>query len=71
MKQIFKFKTNIDCGNCVAKVKPFLDKVEGMDNWSVDTDNPNKILTTEVSEQTTRQQIIDAVENVGFDIENI
>ena len=71
MKQIFKFKTDINCGNCVAKVKPFLDKVEGMNNWSVDTDNPDKILTVEVSEQTTYQQVIDAVENVGFDIEKI
>lgn len=71
MKQIFKFKTNINCGNCVAKVKPFLDKVEGMDNWSVDTDSEDKILTTEVSDKTTREQVIDAVENVGFDIEKI
>lgn len=71
MKQIFKFKTNINCGNCVAKVKPFLDKVEGMANWSVDTDSDDKILTTEVSDKTTREQVIDAVENVGFDIEKI
>ncbi len=71
MKQIFKFKTNINCKNCISKVKPFLDKVEGMDNWSVDTDNPNKILTTEVSNTTNQQQIIDAVESIGFDIERV
>lgn len=71
MKQILKFKTSINCENCVAKVKPFLDKVEGMDNWSVDTDNPNKILTVEASDKTSPQQIIDAVENVGFDIEKV
>lgn len=71
MKQIFKFKTNIDCENCVSKVKPFLDKVEGMDNWSVDIDNPAKILTVEVANTTTDKQIIDAVETVGFDIERV
>ena len=70
MKQELKFKTNINCGNCVARVKPFLDKVEGISNWSVDTDNPDKILTVE-SLGATSDQIIDAVENVGFDIEKV
>lgn len=70
MKQILKFKTTINCGNCLAKVKPFLDKVGGVDNWSVDLDNPDKILTVEAN-GATQDQIIDAVESVGFDIEKI
>lgn len=70
MKQILKFKTTINCGNCLAKVKPFLDRVEGIDNWSVDLNNPDKILTVETS-GATESQIIDAVESVGFDIEKI
>lgn len=70
MKQELKFKTNINCGNCIARVKPFLDKVEGIDSWNVDTDNPDKILSVE-SSGATSEQIIDAVENVGFDIEKL
>lgn len=70
MKQILKFKTTINCGNCLAKVKPFLDKVEGIDNWSVDLENPSKVLTVETN-GATQDQIIDAVESVGFDIEKI
>lgn len=70
MKQILKFKTTINCGNCLAKVKPFLDKVEGIENWSVDLDNSDKILTVETN-GATENQIIDAVESVGFDIEKI
>ncbi len=70
MKQELKFKTNMDCGHCVARVKPFLDKLEGIENWSVDTDNPDKILTVE-STGATPELIIDTVENVGFDIEKI
>lgn len=70
MKQILTFKTDLNCQNCVAKVKPFLDKVNGIDNWSVDTDNPNKLLTVESSGATV-DQVIDAVESVGFDIEKI
>ena len=70
MKQVITFKTNISCTNCIAKVKPFLDKLEGIDNWSVDTNNPDKILSVETS-SATPEQIIDAVENVGFDIERV
>ncbi len=40
-----KFKTNINCGGCIAKVTPFLDKAEGIASWSVDTNVPEKILT--------------------------
>lgn len=70
MAQELKFKTNLQCGNCVARVKPFLEKVQGIESWNVDTDNPDKILTVQSSGATT-EQIIDAVENVGFDIEKI
>lgn len=70
MKQLMQFKTTLNCQNCVAKVKPSLDKIEGIDNWSVDTNNPDKILSVE-SSGATDQQIIDAVEGIGFDIEKI
>lgn len=70
MKQVLKFKTDMNCERCVARVKPFLDKVQGIDSWSVDTDNPDKILTVE-SSVVTADQIVEVVENVGFDIEKI
>ncbi len=70
MAQELKFKTSINCNNCVAKVKPSIEKVKGIEIWNVDTNNPNKILTV-ISTGATAQQIIDAVEMVGFDIEKI
>ncbi|MBD8346362.1 copper chaperone [Dysgonomonas alginatilytica] len=70
MSQELKFKTTINCNNCVAKVKPLLEKVNGIDSWNVDTDNSDKILTVN-SSGATAQQIIDAVEQVGFDIEKV
>lgn len=70
MTQELKFKTSINCNNCVAKVKPSIEKVQGIENWKVDTDNTDKILTVKSSGATV-QQIIDAVEMVGFDIEQV
>ena len=32
-----KFKTNINCGGCVAQATPFLDEACGIGNWEVNT----------------------------------
>ncbi len=65
----YKFKTNINCGGCVSGVTPFLNKLENI-NWSVDTDNPDKILTVE-TETVSEEDIIKAVKKAGFEIEAV
>lgn len=65
----YKFKTNINCGGCVAGVTPFLNKLENI-NWSVDTENPDKILTVE-SETVSEEEILKTVKKAGFEIEAI
>ena len=61
-----KFKTNINCSNCVAKVTPFLDKKAGKGSWSVDTESDNKILTVENSELTS-EDIVKTIKRTGFE----
>jgi len=65
-----KFKTNINCSNCVAKVTPFLDKKEGITSWRVDTDNPDKILIVETSDLSA-EDIVKTVKRTGFEAEPI
>ncbi|NLC87058.1 MAG: heavy-metal-associated domain-containing protein [Bacteroidales bacterium] len=65
-----KFKTNINCSNCVAKVTPFLDKKVGKELWSVDIDNPDKILTVETDDLTS-DDIVKTVKRTGFEAEAI
>lgn len=65
----FKFKTNINCGSCIKSVKPFLDQVVGEGNWSVDTDNPDKILTVTTEEEQT--EVVEAVTDAGFKIQKV
>lgn len=62
-----QFKTNINCGSCIRSVTNFINDVEGIDKWEVDTDNPDKILSVEGHASTA--SIIEAVEDAGFDIE--
>ena len=63
-----QFKTNINCGGCVASVKPHLDNADGICHWEVDTTNKDKVLTVK-SEGMTEQEIIDTVKKAGFTIE--
>lgn len=65
--ETLKFKTNINCGSCIRSVTGFIEEVNGVDHWEVDTENPDKILT--VKGQVTPKEVIDAVEDAGFDIQ--
>jgi copper chaperone CopZ len=50
----FQFKTNINCGGCIASVKPHLDNAEGICHWEVDTANKDKVLTVKSEGITER-----------------
>lgn len=60
-----KFKTNINCSGCIAAVTPHLDKAEGIKNWEVDTNNPDKVLTVEV-EGIDAEEVTETIEKAGF-----
>lgn len=66
--EIVQFKTNINCGGCIAKVTPFLNQEKGIKEWKVDTANPGKILTVE-KEGISESEIIAIVKKAGFSIE--
>lgn len=65
----YKFKTNINCGGCVAGVTPFLNKLDDI-QWEVDIDNPEKTLTVE-AENSSEEDIVKAVKKAGFEIETV
>ena len=65
-----KFKTNINCSGCVAKVTNQLNETVGEGKWSVDTTNPDKPLTV-TNTETTVEQISAAIKKAGFKAEVI
>lgn len=68
--RIFQFKTNINCGGCIASVKPHLNKMEGISSWEVDTTSKDKVLSV-TPQGATKEQVIAAVTKAGFKIEAI
>lgn len=63
-----KFKTNIKCTGCVAKVTPFLNDEKGIEKWDVDIFNPEKILSVETDSKNS-DKIIETIEKAGFKAE--
>ena len=64
MKEL-KFKTNVNCNHCIAKITPFLNDEKRVAEWSVDTANPDKILTVK-GEEIDGQIVKDALAKAGY-----
>ena len=68
--ETYKFKTTINCGSCIKAVTPHLNKLEGVEEWKVDTNNPDKVLEVK-TDSLDPQQIKSTVEKAGFKAEQI
>jgi len=68
--ETLKFKTNVNCGGCVASITPHLNQIKGIGKWNVDTANPQKILTVEDSELGP-EVIIEKLKSAGYKAELI
>ena len=66
-----QFKTNIKCAGCIAASTPSLNEAVGRDNWEVDIQDPNKILTITAKDGIEPAKIIQAVERAGYKAEII
>lgn len=60
-----KFKTNIQCTNCLSKVTPKLNQQNGISSWNVDLADPDRTLTVE-TENLEPEDIKKAVLKAGF-----
>lgn len=67
MMTVQKYRTNLNCGSCVAAVKPHLDNDPTIRRWSVDTADPNKVLTVE-GEDVSMEQVERDVASAGFKV---
>ncbi|MBC7451601.1 MAG: heavy-metal-associated domain-containing protein [Cytophagales bacterium] len=65
----FQFKTNIQCGGCVATVTPFLNSESAIKEWKVDITNPSKLLS--VTTDLTKEQVTAIVAKAGYKAESI
>ncbi|MBX7241558.1 MAG: hypothetical protein K1X92_07405 [Bacteroidia bacterium] len=68
MQNTLVLKSNINCNNCVQKVTPFLNKESKIQEWVVDTQNPDKLITIK-GEDLTFELIEKTLRPSGFKVE--
>lgn len=65
-----KYKTNIKCAACVAKVTPALNETVGENQWKVDLTDPARVLTITTQEDKTNS-LAEALQKVGYKAERL
>lgn len=65
-----KFKTNIKCDGCVAKVTPGLDANSRIESWKVDLTSPEKLLTVE-GDEVTASEVVESLAGAGYRAEQV
>ncbi|WP_210464915.1 heavy-metal-associated domain-containing protein [Rufibacter roseolus] len=66
--EILKFKTNVSDQDGIAKVSPFLGKVKEIENWKIDTQTQENILSISGS-GLDPQKVENALEDAGYQAE--
>jgi copper chaperone len=61
-----KYKTDLRCGACVARVGPLLDAAPDITRWSADVADPNKVLTVEG--EVTAERVADVIGPAGYHV---
>jgi copper chaperone len=66
----YQFKTNINCGGCVASITPKLNANTDIKSWGVDTANPQKVLTVE-TDTLSDEAVREIVNKAGYKAEKL
>lgn len=66
--EILKFKTNVSDREGLAQVAPFIDKLDTIKDWKIDTETEDNILSIS-GENVDPQRVKNAVQAAGFEIE--
>lgn len=69
MKTI-RFKTNLKCGGCIKAITPGLESLNIIDSWSVELENPDRVLEIKAPEDVS-EQVIESVKKAGYQISRL
>jgi hypothetical protein len=64
---VHRYRTDLHCGACVARVRPLLDAAADVTNWAADTSGPQTVLTVE-GKDITVARVADLIGPAGFHV---
>lgn len=65
-----RFKTNLKCSGCVKAITPVLESLTIIENWTVNLENPDKVLEVEAPEDIS-DMVIDIIKKAGYEISQL
>ncbi len=68
--ETLRFKTSLKCGGCVRTITPGLESLANIEKWSVDLENPDKVLEV-TAHADIADQVIESVKKAGFQISRL
>lgn len=68
--QTFRFKTSLKCSGCVRAITPGLENLNLIEHWSVDLEQPDKILEVEANSDIS-EQVMESVKKAGYQISRL
>ena len=66
---LMQFKTNLRCGACVQTIEPFLDRIDGVERWNVDLQDPDRVLS--VYGTVAPELVAAALDQAGYTAEHL
>jgi hypothetical protein len=64
---VHRYRTDLHCGACVARVRPLLDAAPDVQRWDADTDGPQAVLTVE-GEGITAERVDALIRPAGYHV---
>ena len=68
--ETLRLKTNLKCGGCIKAITPGLESLNIIDTWSVDLENPDRVLEIKVPVDVS-EQVIESVKKAGYQISRL
>ena len=68
--QTYRFKTSLKCSGCIRAITPGLESLNLIEHWSVDLDQPDKILEVEAQSDIS-ELVIESVKKAGYVISRL
>ena len=65
--QTLKFKTTMKCNGCVQTVTPFLENSNNIQNWSVNLQTPDRVLTVQTVGDA--EEVKNLLKEAGYQVE--
>ena len=69
--ETIKFKTTIKCSGCVATVTPGLNEAVGANNWQVDLQSADRVLTVTTNDTNKEKDVIKKLQDAGYKAEKM